>query len=81
MKITWEVSDGYVGKGRPQYTVILDDKLLNCDTVDEAIELIDQSVQEDFEQKIGWDFKSRASLRMEVEKLFETKVVKNENEG
>lgn len=74
MKIVWGVNDGYVGKSRYQYTDVSDDGILNCDTVEEAMAMIDQAVQDDFEQKISWYLKDREKIQVEVEKLFETKI-------
>ena len=54
MKVCWEVDDGYVGKSRPQYTEIDDREIAECETVEEAIELVYDYVQHDFEQRILW---------------------------
>jgi len=58
MRITWEVSDGYVGKSRPQYVNIPDDELADCETEEEKQKLIEQYVQDDFEQNISWEITS-----------------------
>lgn len=73
MEITWQIEDGYMGRSRPQHTSVDDDDILSYDTVDEAMEMIDQAVRDDFEQKISWYFKDRAGLQAEIEKLFESK--------
>jgi hypothetical protein len=54
MKVRWEVSDGYVGKSRPQYTEIPDDELAECETEFERQQLIDDYVESDFQSKIAW---------------------------
>ena len=54
MRVTWEVDDGYVGKGRPQHTEIPDDEIEDCETEEEKQELINQYVQEDFDNSITW---------------------------
>ena len=54
MKIRWEVDDGYVGKSRPQYTEIDDEELAECSDDEERQQLIDEYVQQDFENKISW---------------------------
>ena len=37
---------------------IRDEEILDCDTDDEAISLIQDCVQDDFEQRISWYFKT-----------------------
>ena len=54
MRVTWEVEDGYVGKSRPQHTEVPDDELESCETEEEKQELINDYVQEDFDQTICW---------------------------
>lgn len=67
MEITWEVEDGYVGKSRPQYTEIYDDDIRECESIKEAVELIEEAVQEDFESKITWGFvDSEISIEEEI---------------
>ena len=59
MKITWEVSDGYIGKSRPQYTEVPNDELAKCETEEEREELIEEYIQNDFQESIGWEITSR----------------------
>ena len=54
MKFSWEIDDGYVGQRAPQYTEIDDDDLAECETEEERQELINEIVQEDFEQKVSF---------------------------
>jgi len=54
MIVRWEVEDGYCGKSRPQSTEISDDDLSNCDTEEERDALIEDCIQEDFENRITW---------------------------
>lgn len=54
MKITWEVEDGYYGKGRPQHCEIDDEELDLCETEEEKEKLIEEAVKEDFNSKISW---------------------------
>lgn len=54
MKIRWEVEDGYVGKSRPQQTVIPDDEIAQCNTPEERERLIEDYVREDFQNKISY---------------------------
>lgn len=55
MKVKWHVEDGYVGKDRPQYTIIPDEDLKDCETEEERQQLINDRIQEEFEQYIYWD--------------------------
>ncbi|MEO7046582.1 MAG: hypothetical protein ABI091_14825 [Ferruginibacter sp.] len=57
MEITWEVEDGYSGKSRPQHTEIDDQDIAECKTKEEFEKLINEAVQEDFEQTISFFFK------------------------
>jgi hypothetical protein len=59
MRITWEVDDGYCGGGRPQHTDVDDDELAECDTDEERERLIEESVENDFDQNIRWCIISR----------------------
>lgn len=59
MKVFWEVDDGYVGKSRPQVTIVPDDELTECVNDDEREQLIRDYVQEDFEMNITWRELSR----------------------
>lgn len=54
MKVRWEVEDGYVGGSRPHYTEVDDEELAECETEQERQNLIDEYIQEDFEQTVTW---------------------------
>ncbi len=54
MRIIWEVEDGYVGKSRPQHTVIPSSDLADCENEKERELLIEESIQEDFDCNISW---------------------------
>jgi len=54
MEIKWEVDDGYVGKSRPHFVEVDDDELAECDTEDERNEVIENAVQDDFEQTVSY---------------------------
>ncbi len=56
IEVTWEVADGYAGRTRPQRTKISHTDIVDCDSEDEVKKLIEESIQEDFEQKISPDF-------------------------
>jgi len=51
MLVRWQFNDGYAGKARPQYTTINDDDLAECETEEERQELIQEAVEEDFNNK------------------------------
>ncbi len=59
MKITvkWEVADGYVGKSRPQRTIVDTDDAYEWEkmTDDEKREWIQDQVQQDFENRISFE--------------------------
>jgi len=54
MQVTWEVYDGYAGPSRPQTTVIDDDELAECETEEDREKLINDCIQDDFEERIQW---------------------------
>ena len=59
MKVTWVVEDGYVGKSRPQTTVIPDEDFQDfdgviCENKEERQEIIERAVQDDFDANITW---------------------------
>lgn len=51
IEVKWEVSDGYIGGDRPQYSSIYLDDISPDSTDEEIVQYIYESVQEDFEQK------------------------------
>jgi hypothetical protein len=53
-ELIWQVDDGYVG-GRPQYTYIdIDTFARDYDSEEEVREAIDDIVEDQFRQDIGW---------------------------
>ncbi len=54
MIVRWEVADGYAGGSRPHTTTIDDDELEECETEEERQDLINDYIQNDFDQKISW---------------------------
>lgn len=54
MRVTWEVDDGYVGKSRPHHVDIPDDEFEDCTTEESKQALIEDYVQEDFDNRISW---------------------------
>ena len=59
MRVTWEVEDGYIGKSRPQHTEIPEDELAECENDDDRERLIEEYIQEDFDNIITWAEVSR----------------------
>lgn len=57
MRLTWEVDDGYCGGSRPQHTEVPDDELEECESEEERQQLIEDYIQNDFEQRITWFIK------------------------
>jgi hypothetical protein len=53
--VKWEVEDGYVGKSRPQSTIVdTDHHFWDSLNDEEKRQLIEECVQEDYEQKISF---------------------------
>jgi len=48
--VRWEVDDHYVGKARPQKTTIDEDYFEHCETKEEFMDVVNQEVQNDFDQ-------------------------------
>ena len=71
MKIAWEVEDGYVGKSRPQSTNVPDDEIAECETVDEAMDLIHEYIRYDFDQRIAHGMTDHDEVEAAVKHLVE----------
>jgi hypothetical protein len=56
MKITWEVEDGYVGKSSPQVVDVPDEELAECETDEEKHDLVEEYVQQDFNNNISYSY-------------------------
>ena len=69
MTFQWEVRDGYFGKSRPQYTEVDESELLECDTIDEALQVIEDAIRSDFENSVApeWD---EEYFKRQLEELF-----------
>ena len=67
MEINYEVEDGYCGGSRPQSVEVDDYEIIECETLSEAIILVEECVQEDFEQKVSWVFKT--DIEKEIDKI------------
>ena len=61
-EINWQIEDGYVGKSRPQKTKIDDVELLECESQEEAEELIYRFVQEDFNNRVYYSIDNMNEL-------------------
>jgi hypothetical protein len=68
MEIRWEVNDGYIGKSRPQRTNISNKKIKECETKQEAIELIEECITTDFES-LGWGYSNYEEVLEQVDSL------------
>ena len=74
MIISWEIDDGYAGQSRPQSVDVPDEDIIECGrTLEDAITLISEYVQDDFEYKITWCFKSYDRMVKEIEELISKK--------
>lgn len=68
MRITWDVSDGYVGSS-PHHIEIPDEEIIECETVEDAMSFIEECVQEDFSSRITWFIPKEEQLQEKVEEL------------
>jgi len=73
MEIRWQAYDGYAGGSRPQYTKVDDGDIEDCETVEEAMELIMELVQNDFNQKVRWSIKNEEDAKAKVEEIIANK--------
>jgi hypothetical protein len=64
IEITWQADDCYVSGKRPHHTMIHESDLADCETETEVLSLLEQSVKDDFEQKVSpsWDREQEAKL-------------------
>jgi hypothetical protein len=53
MTFTYQASDGYAGGSRPLHCKIPDQDILDCDSFEDAMEMIEEYIQEDFLQKVS----------------------------
>jgi len=56
MKIKYGIDDGFVGGGRSYICTVPDDDILDCETPEDAMSLIEDAIEEDFRQKVSWHF-------------------------
>lgn len=70
VKVSWEVSDGYVGKSRPQSTTVDVEDFEDLDE-QEIEHLLFETVQEDFDQQISWDISNLDGAVAEIKTAIE----------
>ncbi len=66
---TYQASDGYVGRDRPQYIKIDLDEILEQGSVENALDFIEDYIQDDFTQKVSASY-DLGRIREQVEQLF-----------
>ena len=64
VQFTWSASDGYVGGDRPQYSTIDDSEIEDCESEEEVRELIETVVREDFEQRVGPEWRDEQEQKV-----------------
>jgi hypothetical protein len=69
VKVTWQISDGYAGGARHHSVDIPDEEITECESIEDAMGLITDLVQDDFADKVSPHF-NHASVQLEVEALF-----------
>ena len=62
MKVSWQVSDGYVGGARPHYSEVDLVEFQHCATEQEVRDVLDEVIRDDFEQKIGFTITNEAEV-------------------
>lgn len=62
IEVRWTVDDGYVGKARPQQFKLDLADFADCETEDEARQLIYDNVQDVFEQRISWSISNEEDI-------------------
>lgn len=69
MEITYSASDGYVSENRPLRFKIDDSEILDQGSVKEAMDYIEDAIQEDFLQKVSAAYDTE-KLKKKVAELF-----------
>ncbi len=70
MEVTWEVEDGFAGKSRPQTTEVPDAEIAECETVDEAMDLIEEYCRDDFQNRVAHSLCNFDSVKSELASSF-----------
>lgn len=73
MRVTWETEDGYMGGSRPQHTEVDDGDIESCDTLDEAMQMVSDAIQDDFEQKVTWYMNNRERIEEKVQEILDNR--------
>lgn len=68
MKIAYQVSDGYVGHG-PLHCTVDDSEIQACESLEEAQELVEDYIDEDFRDKVSPTWKVK-EVEASVEKIW-----------
>jgi len=69
MDIEWEIEDGYVTGKRTQSVRLDDDEFEDYETTEEAMEFIEEVVQEEFNQRVGWSLNNPEKIKEKVKSL------------
>jgi hypothetical protein len=69
VEFRWDVSDGFAGGARPHYSHIPDCELLNCDTVECAIQVVEDWISADYAEKVSVSYNLDA-IKKKVSDLF-----------
>jgi hypothetical protein len=67
MTINWTVSDGYVNPG-PQHVEVDDQELIDACSIEDAMEIVEDAVHDDFLDKVSACYDSSA-IRLQIEAL------------
>lgn len=68
----WEVDDGYCGGAAPQHTVVSKQDILDCDTIDEAINLVETEIESDFRNHANPTYDT-AKFRKQIQAIWTEK--------
>jgi hypothetical protein len=72
MKVRWEIDDNYAGSStRPQKTDISEDDIKDCEDIDDAMQMIADIIQEDYEQNISWYIPNREKVKKQVQEILD----------
>ena len=72
MNIIWEVEDGHADGSRPQSFEIDDEDIASWNTVEEAMRIIINTTQKEFENNVSWDYIDFDRLKTAVKGLVES---------
>ena len=78
MEVRWQAEDGYCGGSRPQYVTIYESDIEDDMTDDDLERLLDDVVQDDFNQKVSYCIKNREQVLKQMREYRDS--LKNEGE-